>query len=147
MNGHAAMRTLAASLGVSDRVQIRDTVPASAICAVLRECDIYVQLAQMQGSPLSLNDALALGKPAIVSDRVGTASCAEIVRLPHVKIVEPRVPAAARAITDCVDRLGDLRAAARLAHPALREFLSWERAAREHLRIYQSLILERRDVA
>ena len=140
--GKDALRDFARRLGVAELVEILDPVDSEEVPALLQSCDVYVQLSRNEGSPLSLNDALALGKPVIVSRRVGTISSEEISHLPHVTIVEPSVAEATRAIADSVDNLDDLQRAARAAHPGLRDFLSWERAARRHLDVYASLLDE-----
>ena len=110
--------------------------------ALFQRCDVYVQLSRHEGSPLSLNDALVLGKPAIVSDQVGTISHTEIARLKHLKIIEPTIPKAAVAIAEAISDLDGLKAAARDAHPVLQDFLSWDRVARLHLQEYESLVTE-----
>jgi glycosyltransferase involved in cell wall biosynthesis len=142
--GRAAVTELARRHGVADHVEVLGVVPADGIVALFEACDLYVQLSRNEGSPLSVNDALALGKPAILSNRIGTASCDEVARQPHVKIVEPTVAAASAAIAEGVANLAALEQEARDAGPALREFLSWERAARLHLDAYASLVVRPR---
>ena len=79
------------------------------------------------------------GKPAIVSDRVGTVWYDEIARLEHIKVVEePNVQKAAEAIAEAIANLDSLEAAAQQARPAaFQEFMSWDRVARLHLRKYE----------
>jgi glycosyltransferase involved in cell wall biosynthesis len=137
--GTAPLRELAARLGVERLVETPGRVAADDVAQLLQSCDVYVQLSRNESSPLSLNDALALGKPAIVSNRVGTVSSDEISGLPHVTVVEPAVAPAAEAIAAAIENLDGLRAAAGEAHGELREFLSWERAAQRHLEHYASL--------
>ena len=138
-DGAATLRELAVRLGVDQLVDIRGRVAADDVPELLRTCDVYVQLSRNESSPLSLNDALAFGKPAIVSDRIGTISSAEIANLPHVKVVSPSIADAAQAIGEALDDLDGLRRAAREARETVREFLSWERAAERHLEAYASL--------
>jgi glycosyltransferase involved in cell wall biosynthesis len=138
--GKSALSRLADRLGVRNRVQLPDAVPADGIVQLLGDCDIYAQLSRNEGSPLSLNDALALGKPAIVSSHVGTASCPELAHLAHVRLIEPDVSQAADAIAHCVTNLRSLESAAREGHSAMSDFLSWETAARSHLARYASLL-------
>ena len=141
-NGRVALRDLASRLGIEHRVEIRDQVTGHGVTALLRDCDVYVQLSRNDGSPLSLNDALVLAKPAIISERVGTASWEEIKRLRHVKVVEPSVAAAADAIAEVLEDAASLGQEAREACPLLRTFLSWENAARRHLETYEALLAE-----
>jgi glycosyltransferase involved in cell wall biosynthesis len=137
--GIASMRDLARNLGVEELVDFHGTVPADRIGGLIGGCDVYVQLSRNEGSPLSLNDALVLGKPAIVSDRIGTVSSPEVARLPHVSVVEPSPDQAARAIEAALHDLDGLRAAARAARGEIASFLSWERAAVQHLETYAQI--------
>jgi glycosyltransferase involved in cell wall biosynthesis len=141
-NGKSRLRSLASRLGVAHSVEICDPVTAAHVAAVVLSCDIYVQLSRNEGFPLSLSDALALGKPAIVSDRVGTVSYEEISGMRHVKVVPPTVPSAAEAITEMVKNLDVLTVAARQACPAVQEFFSWDRVARLHLGKYEALLVD-----
>ena len=138
--GVAELRALSMRLGIADHIAIRAGVSADAIPDLLTRCDIYTQLSRNEGSPLSLNDALVLGKPVIVSARVGTVSSEEISRLRHVNIIEPSAIDVAGAITRGVSSLEELRVAACDARAAVRDFLSWEHAAQRHLDIYANLI-------
>lgn len=139
-DGKARLRELAARLGVEHSVEIRDPVTAADVPALLQSADVYVQLSRHEGFPLSLNDALALGKPVIVTDRVGTISYDEISRQLHVKVVTPTVSSAAEAIAEVVANVDALARAARQARPALEDFLSWDRIAHLHLQEYDSLL-------
>ena len=139
-DGARVLRDLIDRLGVADVVSIHGTLKGLEVPAMLRSCDVYVQLSRNEGSPLSLNDALVLGKPAIVSDRVGTISIREIADMEHVAVVEPSIEAASSAISDAMTNLDRLRAAGQGAEVALRELLSWERAAERHFRQYERLI-------
>jgi glycosyltransferase involved in cell wall biosynthesis len=143
-DGGRILRELIDRLGVSDVVGLYGSVNAPDVPATLRRCDVYVQLSRNEGSPLSLNDALVLGKPAIISDRVGTISIPEIAALEHVVVVEPSIEAAAHAISQAMVDIARLRAAARQSEGFIRQVLSWERAAESHLRQYEGLIMARR---
>jgi glycogen(starch) synthase len=136
------LREQAARRGVAELVEFSGRVPADEAARLLAGCDVYVQLSRNEGSPLSLNDALVLGKPVIASDRVGTVSSPEIARLRHVMVVPCDVEAAARAITSALSNGAQLVAAARAARPELADLLSWEEAARRHLQLYESLVPE-----
>jgi glycosyltransferase involved in cell wall biosynthesis len=138
--GIRRLQSLAHSLGAKERVMFHERVPQSDVPGVMRDCDVYVQLSRNEGSPLSLNDALALGKPAIVSDRVGTVSHREIRTLGHVVVVEPTVVDAARAIIESVQNRVALQRLAREAQSRVQAFLSWDRAAAQHLALYSALI-------
>jgi glycosyltransferase involved in cell wall biosynthesis len=141
-DGKSHLRNLARRLGVQDLIEIRDPVTSADVPALIQSCDAYVQLSRNDAFPLSLADALVLGKPAIVSDRVGTVSYDEVRQQPHVKVVPPTVSSAAEAIVWAVANLDALTRAASQARPALQDFFSWDRIARLHLQEYESLIAE-----
>jgi glycosyltransferase involved in cell wall biosynthesis len=130
---------LARRLGVEHAVQIRDPVPQAEVPSTLQECDVYVQLSRNEGSPLSLNDALFMGKPAIVSDRVGTVSDPGVASLEHVLVVDPTPRQAARAIAEAVEGIERLNDLAREGLPRVRRMLSWKHVATSHLELYSAL--------
>jgi glycosyltransferase involved in cell wall biosynthesis len=142
--GTAPLRRLARRLGVERLVEFRGRVADVEVAQLLDDADVYVQLSRNESSPLSLNDALFLGLPVIVSDRVGTVSCPEIARLGHVKIVPPAVEEATQAMAQAIAAIVELEQAARSARGELRRFLSWEHAAKRHLDEYASLLAEQR---
>jgi glycosyltransferase involved in cell wall biosynthesis len=137
--GAERLAGLARRLDIGTAVRIREQVPQSEIPSLLHDCDIYVQLSRNEGSPLSLNDALVMGRPAIVSDRVGTVSDERIASLEHVHVVEPTPEAAAAAMAEVARDIDRLRGLADAALPHLREILSWQGAAACHLELYSTL--------
>jgi glycosyltransferase involved in cell wall biosynthesis len=141
-DGKSRLVDLARRLGVEHSIEIRDPVTLAEVPTLVRGCDVYVQLSRNEGNPLSLNDALALGKPVIVSDRVGTISYDEIASLPHVQVVPPTVERAAAAIAQTIADLDALQLAARDALFDVRDFLSWDRIARLHLQEYESMVAD-----
>lgn len=138
--GKARLREHARALGIDRSVELCDAVSSAEVPALVESADVYVQLSRHEGFPLSLSDALALGKPVIVTDRVGTISHDEIRRQPHVRVVAPTAAGAAEAIAEIVANLDEFTRAAREACPALQDFLSWDRIAALHLREYESLL-------
>jgi glycosyltransferase involved in cell wall biosynthesis len=132
-----ALTALARRHEVEGLVVLGGRLDAAEVPATLAGCDVYVQLSRNEGSPLSLNDALVLGKPAIVSDRVGTVSSPEIASLPHVRITSPLVEEASAAIVEVGENLAFFKSAAVRSTAELRRLLSWSYAAREHLSRYE----------
>jgi glycosyltransferase involved in cell wall biosynthesis len=141
--GKARLRDLVRQLGVEHSVEIRDPVTSAEVPALIQDADVYIQLSRYEGFSLSLNDALALGKPVIVTERVGTTSYSEIGDQFHVKVVPPTASGAAEAISDAIENVEALTRAARKARPALEDFLSWHRIAGLHLREYELLLARR----
>lgn len=137
--GKGRLLDLARQLGIEHSIEILDAVMSAEIPAIVQSADIYIQLSRNEGNPLSLNDALAFGKPAIVSDRIGTASYDMVREQPHVRIVPPTRTQAAEAIAEVVTSLDAFTRAGEEARTGLRDFLSWDRIARLHLLEYESL--------
>lgn len=139
--GRSYLTGLAHRLGIADSLALRSSIPTADVPNLFRTCDVYVQMSRHEGSPMSLNDALVLGKPVIISNRVGTASFEHIARLPHVQIVEPASSEAAAAISYAIGHLEALTSSGRQARSDLRAFLSWHCVARAHLQQYGSLLV------
>lgn len=134
--GLATLRRRIADLRLVDEVELTGTLPPDGVTARLAAADCYVQLSRNEGFGLSVAEALLAGLPALLSDRIGAAAFPEVRAHPHVRTVPPSVPAAAAALIDLLPHLSALRAQARAALPALRDFLSWDRAAAIHLARY-----------
>jgi glycosyltransferase involved in cell wall biosynthesis len=137
--GADRLRLLATRLAVEHAVRIRAPVPQSNVPSVLEECDVYVQLSRNEGSPLSLNDALFMGKPAIISDSIGTASDPAVSSLEHVLVVPATPESAAHAFAQAVAAIDQLGESARSAQPQVRALLSWPSVAAKHLGLYKAL--------
>jgi glycosyltransferase involved in cell wall biosynthesis len=142
--GAGELSRLARQLGVADAVVVRGAVRSDEVVDVLAGADLYVQLSRNEGSPLSLNDALVLGKPVLASDRIGTVSDPEIASLPHVRITRPEVANASDALVDVVSRLPELARAAGAAQPDIARHLSWDRSAAAHANAYEACVRRRR---
>jgi glycosyltransferase involved in cell wall biosynthesis len=137
--GRSYLSDLARRLGIERMIRFRGPVRTSEVPILFQSCDVYVQLSRNEGAPLSLNDALVLGKPAIVSRDVGTASFDELSALNHMIVVQTNASAAAEAIVHTVVNLEALKIDAERARPELSGFLNWDRAAGLHLQMYSKL--------
>jgi glycosyltransferase involved in cell wall biosynthesis len=137
-NGRASLEQRAASLGL-DRISFTGGVPKHEVARLLNDSDLYVHVSRHEGFSLSAAEALVAGKPAILSSEMGNASYREISSLPHVAVVPPNVALVASAIVDFVQRMAELRQAAKEAQVAVASFLSWERIARLHIANYAEI--------
>ena len=133
------LRRRARELKIIDGLRLSGALPGHAVAQALRQCDVYIQLSRHDSFPLSVVEALLADKPAILSRAVGPVAYPEVAELPHVRIVPPDAAAAAAAMVEAAQRLHDLNAAAARHHEALREFFSWDRAARMQLETYSLL--------
>jgi glycosyltransferase involved in cell wall biosynthesis len=137
--GREWLELRANALGIGDRVRFTGTLSGQEVASVLGDADVYVQLSRHDGFPLSVVEALSTGKPAVLSDAIGTVSYREIAELPHIKVVPPTVDAAADALVEIAEGISDLRAAALRHRADLLRFFSWDRAASLHLEAYARL--------
>ncbi len=62
---------LAGDLDIASRVLFRGPVPARQVAGVVRMADVCVVPSRFDGWGVVVNEAVSLGKPTIVSDRVG----------------------------------------------------------------------------
>jgi len=136
----AWLKHRAYELGIGDQVTMTGAVPGRGVASILQQTDVYVQLSRHDGFPLSVSEALLAGKPAILSDAIGTTSYHEVALLPHVRILPPRVKEAAGAIADFAHRLPELKRSAEQHEGVIREFFSWARIAGLQLSTYDQLM-------
>jgi glycosyltransferase involved in cell wall biosynthesis len=64
----AALRALAATLGIADRVRFLGLLPREQALAIAAAADIFVQVSRYEGHSLALIEAARMGLPLIVSD-------------------------------------------------------------------------------
>ncbi len=137
--GRFWLRQRAAELAIDDRVEFAGALTGDEVGTALSTADIYVQLSRHEGFPLSVAEALLAGKPAVLSSAIGTISYPDIASLPHVKVVPPSTPDAARAMMQVVEDLPAMRQAACGSRQQLADFFAWDRIARLHVSHYMRL--------
>lgn len=64
----ARLEALIDEVGVRDRVVIVDAIPHEEIAAVLRLADVVVSVPETDGTPVTILEALAVGRPVVASD-------------------------------------------------------------------------------
>ena len=138
--GEAWLRRRTRELGIDRQVVFTGPLAGSGVADALEQSDIYIQLSRNEGFPLSIAEALLMGKPVIMSRAIGTASYPEVASLPHVRVVDPHPHEAAKAIVDSARRLIELRQAAAGHRESLRAFFSWDRVAKLHIQMYEGII-------
>lgn len=126
----AALEEEAKSHGVADRVSIGpvDSTDRGAMARLLRSAAAVVLFSEYEAHAIAVIEAIALGRPVVVSDSTGLrdlvkaglargvspqATPAEVAEAIFTEIVSP-TPRTAQVLTwdDAVDRLGNLYAAA-----------------------------------
>lgn len=123
-------------LKINERVFFTGPVSGHRVRQLLAESDLYVHLSRHEGFPLALTEALLAGKPAVVSNRVGTVSYHEIANLPFVKVVPPDRRRAVDAIVEAVRQLPCLKKAALKCAETVRRFFDWHEIAKRHVEFY-----------
>ncbi len=97
-------------LGLSDAVTVRGSAPAAELRDVYRAADVVVSVPSSDSSPRSVWEALACGRPVVLSDLPWARE--ELVHGEHALIVPLEVGAVAEAIgralddRDLADRIG-----------------------------------------
>jgi colanic acid/amylovoran biosynthesis glycosyltransferase len=97
---HAELVALAEALGVTDAVRFHGPLSETDTLAVTARADILVLPSFMEGLPVVIIEAMALGKPVIAS---GVAGIPELVRDGVNGLLVP--PSHWRALTDAMTRL------------------------------------------
>lgn len=102
-------------LELSDRVTLRQDLALDDMPEVYRECDVVVQPSLAEGLGLAVLEAMAAGRPTVVSDVSGLR---EVISDPHIGLRLP--PRAEGAWAEALAQLAaDERLRARLAANAL----------------------------
>ena len=136
-------RRLAGELGVADRVEWRlEFIVEADVPELFGPAALAVLPYRELDSSGVLATALGLGRPAVVTD---VGSLGTIVRDYGAGRVVPRDDPAALARA-CVELLEDPEALASVAAGAraARDALTWDAAAAQHERVYETVLAERR---
>ncbi|OGS41905.1 MAG: hypothetical protein A3K67_03355 [Euryarchaeota archaeon RBG_16_62_10] len=130
--------TLAARLGVRERLEFHESVPQETLLQLYSDCDVLVMPSRTEGWGLALMEAMACGKP-IVASRTG--GIPELVRDGVDGLLVP--PGDVKGIADAVTRLlsdpGLGKAMGARGMERVKEF-TWDGTARTVLREYERAI-------
>jgi glycosyltransferase involved in cell wall biosynthesis len=146
-NGRLELERQAESLGLMAHIHFAGSKSGDDLVKMLGNSDIYIQLSRYEGLPSSVTEALLFGKPAILSQAVGTVSFPQIASLPHVLVVPLSVKEAANAIEFSVNHLGELKKSAKQHLSDLHQFFSWDRIAMLHLERYRTLTASKQSLS
>jgi phosphatidylinositol alpha-1,6-mannosyltransferase len=140
-NEGAALRQLAESLGVQDRVRFLRGVPDDELPAIYNTASVYLGVSRLEprtveGFGISLVEALACGVP-VIGGRSG--GIPDTVREGETGLLVD--PTDHRAVADAIDRLLRDPALAqgfgRAGRPLVESHLNWDRVTRDMIRIGQ----------
>ena len=121
---HGALRRLAESEGVADRVLFQPPLEQSALAQYYAAADALILASSREGWPNVLLEAMACGTPAVAAPVWG---CGEVIRSPDAgMLAEDRTPEAFASAVKAVLARGTPRGAVR----AYAEGFSWEETAR-----------------
>jgi glycosyltransferase involved in cell wall biosynthesis len=137
--GERWLRNQAEELGVANYVSFTGSLTGDEVIAALEAADIYIQMSRYEGFGLSILEALLAGKPVILSQSSGVSSYAEISSLPHVGVVPASTDEASRTMVQFANNIGDITKQAEQYRRPIWDFFSWQRIARVHLGMYQTL--------
>lgn len=129
----AALRRLAADLGVAGRVHFLGAVPHAELPAVYSAADVLILASSREGWPNVLLEALACGTPVVATAVNGSP---EVVRAPVAgRIVAARTPAALAQAAASVRADPPAPAAVR----AYAEGFSWQATSRGQMALFEAI--------
>ncbi len=133
------LRSLAARLGVADRVTFVGAVPHKQVPAELAKLDVFVALSRQESFGVAVLEAGAAGLPVVVSDAAGLA---EVVIDGSTGIVVPREdPAAAMGALYRLATDPPIRTAyGQAGREHVRDNYAWERCVERMLSVYERTI-------
>lgn len=137
-DNEAALRQLAAELGLAGCVDFRGFVPREGMPAVYGDADIFVLPSQSEGMSIALLEAMASGLPVVVTATGGTD---ELVGEGQNGLVVQwaDVPGLARALGLLADQ-PQLRAAMGAESRARASALAWDEITRQYVELMRQAV-------
>jgi glycogen(starch) synthase len=132
-----AMRALAASLGIADRVDFTGRVEPDAVPAMFNESTLFALSSDYEGLPMVALEAAQFGRPMVCTDAGGTAEA--VIPGETGLVVDPGNPQALAAAL--LDLLGD-RAKTEQFGAAARRFIEQSFSLRACAEAYERLYAE-----
>ena len=133
------LRSLAADLGVTDRVSFTGRVEEEEIPRYYASAELFVLPSVWEGHPLTLLEAWAAGRPVIASDVEGLAEFVDHQETGY--LVEAKDPEAlAEALGYAFDHPDEARGWGEAARELAESEFSWETAARRTRQIYDRVV-------
>lgn len=136
-NLHAQIR----ELGIEDSIFMLGALPHGQVAELMAAANVFVLPSIVESSPFTLMEAMAVGLPVVCP---GAGGVSEIIEDGINGLMVP--PANVDALVNAITRiLNDKQLAKRLRRSGLkivREKFSWERAARQTLRLYEKVCEE-----
>lgn len=131
-------RTLAAELGIEPSIEWRGEVDDDALVAAYRDADVLCVPSLYEGFGLPALEAMASGTPVVCSNRGGLPEVVGEAALQFSPAEPDQLPAA------LIAALTDREATARRVEAGLvrAATFTWERTARETLRVYDAFAAE-----
>lgn len=131
-----ALRSLAAELGIADRVHFLEAIDDAQLVALYAAADCLLHPSFCEGFGLPLLEAMACGCPVVASDR---SAMPEVLGEAGLLAPVHDTGAMARALRRVLDEPG-LAETMRTAGLARAETFSWERFAVQNLAVYQRVL-------
>ena len=144
--GRAFLNKLCRDRGIEARVRFPGPVAGAVKRELMDSCSLFVLLSRNEGMPLSLLEALALGRPVVVSPGTNMSHLIEEHSAgwtagPDVGSVRRALLSASEATDDHLNRLGEN--ARSLAHARFR----WSQIIPELVSAYRDLSRERKELS
>lgn len=125
--GEMEVRELIAALGIAADVTFTGMVDGLEKLAILADSDVYALVSPSEGLSIALLEALYMGLPAVVTNRIGLS--AEIEREKAGIVVERDVAQIAAALLAMVNNAAQRREMGANAHRLVAEKYTWDAVA------------------
>jgi len=101
-------------------------------------CDIFVHTSRTEGIPMSVMEAMALGRPCLVTPQTNTA---DLVREGGGWVSEPNPQSIADAIESICEKKDSLKMLGQQSRGLMRERFTWREVAEQLRREYSKIVL------
>ena len=136
-NNKAKLKELATNLGIAEQVIFKDAVYNQEKYDLLESADVYIMPSLSEGMSMAILDALACGKPCILTKQCGMEY---YLAKDFFFMCEPFAQDIKRAICEMYehkDRLGEM---GRNSLKMINDCFNWEQVTREMIKNYERIV-------
>lgn len=135
-------RAMACRLGIQDRVHFTGYVTDEVRNALYAACDVFVSAALHEGFGLTVFEAMAIGKPVVVTD-TGAAAAGWVSREHGAVVALSDVVSLRDAVAELLASPSKREAVGRSNRAYAEKWVTWHSVAVETQRIYREAIADR----
>jgi glycosyltransferase involved in cell wall biosynthesis len=120
-------------LGLEDDVKLLGPKYGEEKLRYFLACDVFVHTSRSEGMPMSVLEAMALGRPCLVTPETNMA---DVVREGGGWECEPEPVSIAAALKTICERKDSLEVRGRLSHELIQEQFTWRKVAKQLYKEY-----------